>query len=271
MHESRMIAEVWPSGVCAMLKVSGSRMAMPLAPPSPGRTPMMTPSTTPVNMNTRFCQVSATAKPCNSDWISSTRPALKKAEPGLHRSLGQGHEEPALEDQKKQRARSERHHRHLPPRVLAEPAHEKRDVQDRRDVDAQPADQRYVDHRRNQHAEHQLELASLDEALVLRLGHAQGEHERKRRRHADDQAEVKREVAGLRAVRDPAHAQPQAVVDDDRAEDEKTGRHPELGGPGAKRGASAGLLRHASALPAKRRRAGTRRAAGCALLATCRR
>jgi hypothetical protein len=42
MQDSMMIAEVGD-----MLKVSGKRMAMPLAPPSPGNTPMMTPSTMP--------------------------------------------------------------------------------------------------------------------------------------------------------------------------------------------------------------------------------
>ena len=31
MHESRMIAEVAPPGVCAMPKVSGSRIATPFA------------------------------------------------------------------------------------------------------------------------------------------------------------------------------------------------------------------------------------------------
>ena len=40
-----MIAEVG-----GMLKVSGSRMATPLAPPSPGSTPMITPSMMPISM-----------------------------------------------------------------------------------------------------------------------------------------------------------------------------------------------------------------------------
>ena len=40
-----MIAEVG-----GMLKVSGSRIATPLAPPRPGSTPMITPSTMPITM-----------------------------------------------------------------------------------------------------------------------------------------------------------------------------------------------------------------------------
>ena len=41
-----MIAEVGD-----MLKVSGSRMATPLAPPRPGSTPTMTPSTMPTTIS----------------------------------------------------------------------------------------------------------------------------------------------------------------------------------------------------------------------------
>ena len=40
-----MIAEVG-----GMLKVSGSRMATPLAPPRPGSTPMITPRMMPTSM-----------------------------------------------------------------------------------------------------------------------------------------------------------------------------------------------------------------------------
>src|SRR5919106_457377 len=94
MHESRMIAEVAPPGVCAMPKVSGSRMATPFAPPSPGSTPMMTPSTTPVNISTTFIGVSATPKPCISAWISSK---LVQPQQGFHEALGQRHLEPDLE------------------------------------------------------------------------------------------------------------------------------------------------------------------------------
>ena len=45
MQDSRMMADVGD-----MLKVSGSRIATPLAPPRPGSTPMMTPSTIPITM-----------------------------------------------------------------------------------------------------------------------------------------------------------------------------------------------------------------------------
>ncbi len=60
MHESMMIAEVG-----GIVNVSGSRMATPLAPPRPGSTPMMTPSTMPIIISIRLNGVSTTAKPSN--------------------------------------------------------------------------------------------------------------------------------------------------------------------------------------------------------------
>ena len=53
-----MIAEVG-----GIVNVSGSRIAMPFAPPRPGSTPMMTPRLTPMNMSSRLNGVSATENP----------------------------------------------------------------------------------------------------------------------------------------------------------------------------------------------------------------
>src|SRR6185295_1555082 len=108
MHESRMIAEVAPPGVCAMLKVSGSRMATPFAPPSPGSTPMITPRITPVNISARFFSVIATPKPCISDWISSILSI--QPEPRFDRALGQRHLEPDLEHEIEGDHDAEAHH-----------------------------------------------------------------------------------------------------------------------------------------------------------------
>src|SRR5512145_1986582 len=54
-----------------MLKVSGSRMATPLAPPRPGSTPMSTPRMMPTTMSKKFMGVITVAKPWNSALISS--------------------------------------------------------------------------------------------------------------------------------------------------------------------------------------------------------
>ena len=53
-----MMAEV---GV--IVKVSGSKMATPLAPPSPGNTPINTPSTMPTTISSMFMGVRTTANP----------------------------------------------------------------------------------------------------------------------------------------------------------------------------------------------------------------
>src|SRR4029078_10683623 len=103
MHESMMIAEVG-----GIEKVSGSRIATPLAPPRPGSTPISTPSRMPTSMNRRFFQVSATANPCIRLLTSSStgdlsHAALRQrtsiADEPLERSLGQRHQEPDLEQQ----------------------------------------------------------------------------------------------------------------------------------------------------------------------------
>src|SRR3970282_2169317 len=128
-----MTAEVAPPGVCAMPKVSGSRMATPLAPPSPGSTPMIRPRSTPGNISATVGGVSATPKPGISAVISpmSVRRPSVQSDPGFHRALGQGHLEPHLEDQVEAHHGGEAHKRHPPPRVLAKPAHEEADEQHR--------------------------------------------------------------------------------------------------------------------------------------------
>src|SRR5688572_4597287 len=139
MHESRMIAEVAPPGVCAMPKVSGSRMATPFAPPRPGSTPMITPRITPVNISAMLVGVSATPKPCIRDWISSIS---VQSEPRFQRALGQRHLEPHLEDHVEHDDRDHAHRDHLPPGILAKPAHEEADEQYRRHVDPDPGHER---------------------------------------------------------------------------------------------------------------------------------
>src|SRR5258708_22342962 len=61
MQESITIAEVG-----SMVKVSGSRIATPLGPPSPGSTPTKMPSTRPTIISSSVFHVSRTAKPCMS-------------------------------------------------------------------------------------------------------------------------------------------------------------------------------------------------------------
>src|SRR3954463_9302839 len=117
MHESRMMADVVPPGCCAMPNVSGSRMATPFAPPRPGSTPMMMPSTTPMNISSRLNGDSATPNPCINALISSMRSA--QPERSLERPLGQGHPEPGLENEEERDVHADRHGHDLEPGVLA--------------------------------------------------------------------------------------------------------------------------------------------------------
>src|SRR4051794_18288328 len=112
MQDSMMMADVGD-----IENVSGSRMATPLAPPSPGSTPISTPSRMPTSMNTRFFQVSATANPCIRLLTSSSTGDLSQAalrqrtsitDELLERSLGQRHQEPDLEQQENRDRDAER-------------------------------------------------------------------------------------------------------------------------------------------------------------------
>src|ERR1700752_1493935 len=107
MQESRMIAEVAPPGCCAIEKVSGSRIATPLAPPSPGSTPMITPSTIPANISIRLNHERATAKPPIRALISSISRALCEPDGRFERALGQRNLEPHLEHEEE-----DHHHAH---------------------------------------------------------------------------------------------------------------------------------------------------------------
>src|SRR5688500_14894012 len=103
MQDSMMIAEVGD-----MLNVSGSRMATPLAPPSPGNTPMSTPRVIPMSMYMTFAGSPRTLKPPINELSASTRFSFVRrfarspgsvAEQVLERSFRQRHEEPELKNQ----------------------------------------------------------------------------------------------------------------------------------------------------------------------------
>src|SRR3954469_18581987 len=99
MQESMMMAEVGD-----IEKVSGSRMATPLAPPRPGSTPISTPRTMPSIIKARFWKVRAIWKPCRSAITESyidrpLHPSGSVAESPLERADRQLDQEPFLEDQ----------------------------------------------------------------------------------------------------------------------------------------------------------------------------
>src|SRR6185503_10211698 len=122
MDVSRMIAEVG-----GIVNVSGRRIATPFAPPSPGSTPMIVPSTMPTTAITRLNGVTATWNPrkrCSSPVIASSVPQA-----GLERAFGQRHQEPHLEDQERRHRDGDRDEDGGDPPVPPDPAHVGREVE----------------------------------------------------------------------------------------------------------------------------------------------
>src|SRR5215470_17062746 len=139
MHDSMMIAEVG-----GIVNVSGSRIATPFAPPSPGSTPMITPSTTPTNISIRLNGVSATANPWISEPISSNAPPISRPrrgarsvelEPRFERPLRQRDLEPHLEQQEEHDAHPDRHRDRARPGVAPQPTHEECNEDRRGNID----------------------------------------------------------------------------------------------------------------------------------------
>src|SRR5262245_39044133 len=104
-----MMAEVG-----GIVNVSGSRIATPLAPPSPGSTPMMVPSRMPRTAMKMLNGVIATWKPRSR--FSS--PMRSVSEPGLDGALRHRHEEPPLEDDERHEGHEHRHDHHRTPVVM---------------------------------------------------------------------------------------------------------------------------------------------------------
>src|SRR5688572_10947915 len=105
MQESMMIAEVG-----GIVKVSGSKIATPLAPPRPGRTPMMTPRMMPIIISIKLNGVSTTAKPWNKAFNSSKccsvrwcgAPSVTEKAERIEHALEERHLEPHFEHHEKE-------------------------------------------------------------------------------------------------------------------------------------------------------------------------
>src|SRR6266446_1367370 len=124
---SRMIADVG-----GMRNVSGSRMATPLAPPSPGSTPMMVPSVIPTTATSRLNGVIAMWKPR----AMFSKP-ISVTQPGFERSLRQGDQEPALEDDERRHWERQRETEGGGPGMVPDPAHIETEVERGRHVETE--------------------------------------------------------------------------------------------------------------------------------------
>src|SRR6266540_204648 len=253
MQDSMMIAEVGD-----MENVSGSRMATPLAPPSPGSTPMITPSRMPITISTMLKGWRTTANPWNRLTISSIldpnvlsrrpapcEPCRSKPQQVLDRPLRQRNQEPLLEHHVGDHGYAQCDRQGEPPAVTAEPFHEHGDQERRGQVNSGPWNDHDIDRRRDDDRQDLAELAPVGEQLVaLSLDQRAGKVGAAR---SDDQhAEIERKEPGFRPFGAPADADLHAPHDDDHAEQRHeqcdARLHPAVEGPAGLRW----CLRHRS-------------------------
>src|ERR1700751_1231065 len=132
MQDSITIADVG-----SIVKVSGSRIATPFGPPSPGSTPTKMPSTSPTIISASVFQVRSTAKPCTSRPKASILPpaAPLVAEGRFERPLRHDDVEGDVEGHEHDRGEDEGGRERLPQRDLADQAHEAGDQEKARDIE----------------------------------------------------------------------------------------------------------------------------------------
>src|SRR6185312_16526955 len=129
----------------------------------------------------------------------------------FERAFGQGHQEPYLERQEQRDGDSHPEGRRGDHSVLAEPDHEGADEDCRGDVNADVDDPDDVNHHRNEDPQNLKEWADLDERAGFRspaLEHFDQLIDQDRRAgNEQDDADIEREVSGLRSAAVPARAQ----------------------------------------------------------------
>src|SRR5882672_2475165 len=219
MHESITIAEVG-----SMVKVSGSRIATPLGPPRPGSTPTKMPSTKPTSISDRILNVSRTWKP----WSRRPSASMLEAEQGLERALGHDDVERDIERDEHGGGEEKARQQRLPPRDLADPAHEAGDEEEARDVQAEPLREEAKEERRHQHLHHAPQLVAVDEGRARAPAIEERLDEPEQARRSEEQRQVEREVARLRAVRRPARAALPVVPAHQRREGEEQERNDDV-------------------------------------------
>src|ERR1700740_2954802 len=166
MQDSITMAEVG-----SIVKVSGSRIATPLGPPSPGSTPTKMPSTRPTIISASVFQVRRTANPCKS------RPKASINKPNAfcdNPSVAEGRfERPFRHDDVEHDIEGDEHERReheggcyrLPPRDLADEAHEARDQQEARDIEPEELRHDAEQQRRHEHRHDTAKLRPRHEGL----------------------------------------------------------------------------------------------------------
>src|SRR5215467_14732445 len=126
MQDSITMAEVG-----SIVKVSGSRIATPFGPPSPGSTPTKMPSTSPTIISARIFQVRRTLKPRRR---RPTASIALVAEERLDRPLRHDDVEGDVEGDEHGEHEDERGKYRFPPRDAADEDHEAGDEEEARHV-----------------------------------------------------------------------------------------------------------------------------------------
>src|ERR671918_134956 len=121
----------------AMTNVTGSKMAMPLVPPNPGRTPMTTPRKTPTEAIITLYGLKAIPNPIqrlaklSMDICSLCE---LQSDVGFQESFGQGDQKPLFKKQVVAEGEKKPHQQHRSPGKMADPAHKKCQIKGGGDV-----------------------------------------------------------------------------------------------------------------------------------------
>src|SRR6266705_2163298 len=200
MHESITMAEVG-----SIVKVSGRRIATPLGPPRPGSTPTKMPRIKPTIISASVFHVSSTLKPYIRRPNASIPLALV-TEQGFERALGHDHVKGDLEGDEHDEGEEKRGEQGLPDADASDEYHEARDQQEARHVEPEPLRQEAKEERRDENLQHAAKLRARDEGLACLLAREELLGEAPEAGGGEDDREIEREVAGLRAGRVPPRA-----------------------------------------------------------------
>src|SRR6516225_241992 len=160
MQDSITMAEVG-----SMVKVSGSRMATPFGPPSPGSTPTKMPSTSPTIISASVFQVSRTPKPCKRRPKASI--VFLEAEGRFQRSLRHDHVEGELESDEHRKRKEECGQKRFPPGDAADENHEAGNEQEAREIEPQPLREKAIQQRGDEHLHDAPQLIAGDEGAAI--------------------------------------------------------------------------------------------------------
>src|SRR6266545_2726351 len=217
MLVSRMMAEVG-----GIEKVSGRRMATPLAPPSPGSTPMMVPSVMPMTARNKLWGWSATWKPRSR----FSKPMALVTEPGFQGPLGHRYQEPGLEDQEGDEGEARAHDEHCRPRVAADPAHVAPHVERRRQVEPEELREQHEGGRGPQYLQNRGDPGARDERSAVAPPESLGDDAQTRGDH--DHTQPEGEEAAIGSVRTPPDAQTQRIPQRQEAHRDEQRRSAEI-------------------------------------------